>query len=128
MLRGPQHPASFSTRSPRLSGNNLPSPGEKKKNNNNPNAENKTRNQKGKSVRQKWQLCALDSRSNLSLLIANSGGGVSLLPSGKCKREKSVVHRHSVKTDREEHRSAALRIFTPYFTSALSPPLSARSD
>lgn len=44
------------------------------------------------------------------------------------KKKKSVVNQYSVKTNGEEHRSAALQIFTPYFSSALSPPLSDRSD
>lgn len=42
---------------------------------NNPNAENKTKSQKENSVRQKWQLRALDYLSNLSLLMPNRSDG-----------------------------------------------------
>lgn len=53
---------------------------------------------------------------------------MNVLPSGKFEKEKAVVNQYSVKTNGEEHRSAALQIFTPYFSSALSPPLSDRCD
>lgn len=120
-LWGPQHPASFNTGSPRLSGNNLSSPGKK--------IIIQTQKTRRRIKRENPLVKSASSAPPILIQTSHfsSSEGLNLLPSGKCERKKSVVRRYSVKTNREEHRSASLQIFTPPFTPALSPPLSDRS-
>lgn len=113
---------SFSSRALRLSGNNLASPGKKII----------QMQKKRRRIKRKNPIVKSGSRELATLAQTSHSwhqtGATDILPSGKWKKRNHQLNGIQRKPSRGEHRSAALQIFTPYFSSALSPPLSALSD